>query len=77
MKTYTIHAVRDAESGRWLTDGDGEIPGLVCETESFDELLEVIEDAAPDLVRDNLGVPKGEPFTIRIVTEQQIACIAA
>ena len=29
MKTYTIHAVRDAETGRWLTDGDGEIPGLV------------------------------------------------
>ena len=21
MKTYTIHAVRDAETGRWLTDG--------------------------------------------------------
>ena len=77
MKTYTIHAVRDAETGRWLTDGDGEILGLVYETASFDELLDVIGDVAPDLVHDNLGVAKGEAFTVRIVTEQQIACIAA
>jgi len=77
MKTYTVHAVRDAETGRWLTDGDGEIPGLVCETASFKELLEVIEDTAPDLVHDNLGVPKGEAFAVRIVTEHEITCIAA
>ena len=77
MNVYTVHAVRDAESGRWLTDGEGDIPGLVCETASLDKLLEVIADAAPDLVHDNLGLAKGEPFTIRLVTEQQIACIAA
>jgi hypothetical protein len=77
MKTYTVHAVRDAESGRWLTDGDGDIPGLVCETASLEELIAVIEDVAPDLVHDNLGAPKGEPFAVRIVAEHEIACIAA
>jgi hypothetical protein len=65
-RVYTVHAVRDADSGRWLTDGDGEIPGLVCETASLEELLEVIGDVAPDLVHANLGVPSGERFQVRI-----------
>jgi hypothetical protein len=30
MKTYTVHAVRNAESGRGLTDGDDDIPGLAA-----------------------------------------------
>ena len=77
MNVYTVHAIRDADTGRWLTDGESDIPGLVCETASLEGLLEVIADVAPDLVHDNLGVAKGEPFTIRLVTEQQIACIAA
>jgi hypothetical protein len=77
MKVYTVHAVRDADSGRWLTDGEGEIPGLVCETASFEELLEVIGDVAPDLVHGNLGVPSGEAFAVRIVAAEQVACIAA
>jgi hypothetical protein len=69
MKVYTVRAIRDADSGRWLTDGEGEIPGLVCESTSLDKLIEVIAAAAPDLVHDNLGMPKDEPFTIRLVTE--------
>jgi hypothetical protein len=77
MKTYTVHAVRDAASGRWLTGGDDDIPGLVCETASFEELLEVVGDVAPDLVHANLGVPTGEAFTVRIVADEQVACIAA
>lgn len=77
MKIYTIYAERDAETGRWLTDGEGEIPGLVCETASFEELIEVVRDVAPDLVHGNLGVPKGETFAVRVVTEQQVTCIAA
>jgi hypothetical protein len=77
LKVYTVHAVRDAASGRWLTDGDDDIPGLVCETASFDELLEVISDVAPDLVHANLGVPTGEPFTVRIVADEQVTCTAA
>ena len=66
MKTHTVHTVRDAETGRWLTGGGGEIPGLVCETASFDELLGVISYVAPDLVHDNLDVVKGETFAARL-----------
>jgi hypothetical protein len=77
MKTYTVHAVRDTASGRWLTDGEGEIAGLVCETASFEELLEVIGDVAPDLVCANLGARGGEAFAVRIVSEHEIACTAA
>jgi hypothetical protein len=77
MKIYTVHAVRDAESGHWLTDGESEIPGLVCETASFEELLEVIGDVAPDLVHANLGLPSGEAFAVTVVAEEQVACIAA
>ena len=77
MKTYTVHAVRDADSGRWLVDGEGEIPGLVCETASCEELIEVVGDVAPDLVHANLGVSSGEAFAVRIVGEEHVACIAA
>lgn len=71
---FTVHA--QCDHGRWLTDGNGEIPGLVCETDSFADLVEVIEDAAPDLVHDNLGLPKGEAFSVRVVAAQ-LTCTAA
>jgi hypothetical protein len=59
------------------TDGV-EIPGLFCEAESFDQLVDIILDLAPDLLRANGAEPAGQVVHIRIMAERHgSACIAA
>jgi len=57
-KIYTVHAQWDAESETWWTDGE-DLPGLTCQAETFDQLVEVILDLAPDLLHANLAIPTG------------------
>ena len=76
-KTYTVHAQWDEAAKVWATDG-AEIPGLFCEADSFDQLVEVILDLAPDLLRDNGAEPVGQLVEIKIIAERHgSACIAA
>ncbi|HXC11549.1 MAG TPA: DUF1902 domain-containing protein [Stellaceae bacterium] len=75
--TYTVHAHWDAAAKIWWTDGD-DIPGLFCEAESFDMLVDVILDLAPDLLRANTSEPPGEVVEIMVMAERHgRACIAA
>jgi len=67
-KIYTVHAQWDAESETWWTDGE-DLPGLTCQAETFDQLVEVILDLAPDLLHANLAIPT--------VAERRAACTAA
>ena len=46
---YTVRARWDDEAKVWSTDGQ-DIPGLFCEAASFDELVEIVLDLAPDLL---------------------------
>ena len=74
--TYTVHAHWEAESGTWWTDGE-DLPGLTCQAASFDELVELILDLAPDLLHANVGIPTGHRVDLKIIAERQAACIAA
>jgi len=38
---YTVRARWDEESKSWWTDGE-DIPGLCCQADSFDELVETV-----------------------------------
>ena len=66
----------DAAHKIWFTDGV-DIPGLFCETASFDELVEIVLDLAPDLLHTNAGVPVGQHINITIIAERHATCIAA
>jgi hypothetical protein len=51
---------------------------LFCEAESFDMLVDVILDLAPDLLRANTSEPPGEVVEIMVMAERHgRACIAA
>ena len=75
-KIYTVHAQWDAESETWWTDGE-DLPGLTCQAETFDQLVEVILDLAPDLLHANLAIPTGQQVDITVVAERRAACTAA
>ena len=66
---YTVRARWDEESRSWWTDGE-DIPGLCCQADSFDELVETILALAPDLLRDNgIGAP-GQSVDIAVTAER-------
>jgi hypothetical protein len=69
-KVYTVHAEWDEAAKVWATPRAVEIPGLVCEAASFDQLVEIILDLAPDLLRANGAEPAGQLVDIRIVGER-------
>jgi hypothetical protein len=76
-KAYTVHAHWDGAAKVWWTDGE-EIPGLFCEAASFDQLVEIALDLAPDLLRANGTEPVGQRVDITIIAERHgSACIAA
>jgi hypothetical protein len=76
-KTYIVHARWDEAARVWSTDGE-DIPGLFCEAAGFDELVAIILDLSPDLLRANSGAVAGEQIEITVVAERHgTACIAA
>ena len=52
-REYAIRVLWDQETGVWFVESS-DIPGLNVETPSLDELVEVVRDAAPDLIEHNL-----------------------
>ena len=76
-KSYTVHAHWDEAARTWWTNGE-DIPGLFCEADGFDQLIEIILDLAPDLLRANGAEPIGQVVDINVVAERRgTACIAA
>jgi hypothetical protein len=77
MPSYTVHAHWDPASATWWTDGE-EIPGLTCQADSFEELLDLVLELAPELLRDNGIEPPGQSIEITVIAERHaMACIAA
>src|SRR6516164_7099332 len=66
MSSYTVHARWDPASATWWTDGE-DIPGLTCQADSFDELVDVIFELGPELLRDNGIEPIGQSVEISVV----------
>ena len=76
-RAYTVRARWDEVSKTWWTDGE-DIPGLCCQADSFEELIEAVLAHAPELLRDNGIEPLGQAVDITVIAERRAtACIAA
>lgn len=51
---YSIRLIRDKQAGVWVAVSD-DIPGLVLESDSLDNLLERVRLAVPELIALNAG----------------------
>ena len=68
MPSYTVHAHWDPASATWWTDGE-EIAGLTCQTDSFEEFLNLVLQLTPQL-RDNGIEPPGQSIDIAVIAER-------
>jgi hypothetical protein len=69
-KTFTVTAVWDAKAGVFTTQSD--IPGLVVEAETFEELVELVQALAPEVIAANLPhAPR--PYTVQVETRRELA----
>jgi len=76
MRSITVTARWDSESGTWWTDGD-DVPGLCCEGRTFEELSEAVVARAPDLRVANGAAREGEPVEIVLIAERRKTVAAA
>lgn len=74
-KIYIVHAQWDESSKTWATNGE-DIPGLVCESPNLEILIDIVVDAAPELLHTNAGIPAGQAVDIIVIAERQTRCIA-
>jgi Domain of unknown function (DUF1902) len=76
-RAYTVHSRWNEVSKTWWTDRE-DIPGLCCQADSFEELIETVLALAPELLRDNGIEPAGQAVEITVIAERRAAaCIAA
>lgn len=72
MHRFTIKANWDAEASVWYVE-DSDVPGLVAEGESVEELLEKIKILLPELIHMNrhlLGDDVTENLPIHLMAER-------
>ncbi len=62
-QTFKISAIWDVSLGIFVSESD--VPGLVIETETFEEFVAMVEALAPDLIEFNLPVAL-RPFLLEI-----------
>jgi len=60
---YHVEAEWDAEAGVWVSSSN--IPGLVVEAETLTEFVQIVQDLAPSLLSENLGITGRVPFELR------------
>jgi hypothetical protein len=66
-----INALRDADAGVFYAESN--VPGLHVEAESLDEMLEILRDVLPDLIRANLSLVDGALPPVRFSTQLAFA----
>lgn len=76
MKSITVTAHWDAESGTWWTDGD-DVPGLCVQGRTFEELADAVFARAPDLLAANGAARDGERVEIILAAKQRKTVAAA
>jgi hypothetical protein len=76
MKSITVTAHWDPESGTWWTDGE-DVPGLCVQGHSFEELSDAVFTLAPDLLVANGAARDGEQVEIVLTAEQRKTVAAA
>ncbi len=69
-KACTVNAIWDADAEVFTTQSD--IPGLVVEAATFEELLDLIRALAPEVIATNVpGAPSS--CSVEIVTRREFA----
>lgn len=67
---FTVTATWDAEAGVFTSHSD--IPGLVVEAETFEELVGLVEALAPEVIAANVpGATR--PYTVKVETRRELA----
>jgi hypothetical protein len=69
-KVYTVDATWDADAGVFTTRSD--IPGLVVEAETFEEVVDLVRALAPEIIAANVA-DASVPYKIEIVTRREFA----
>ena len=70
QKPLTVTAIWDAHARVFTTESD--IPGLVVEADTFEELVDLVEGLAHKVIAANLPNAVA-PFTVRIETRRELA----
>ena len=69
-KVYKVHAQWDDKTSVWWAESD-DIPGLVAQADSFEELVDTVHGLAPDLLELNgLKPKKGVDLPIHVIAER-------
>ena len=76
MKSITVTAHWDSESGTWWTDGN-DVPGLCVQGSTFEELSEAAFALAPELLVANGAAREGKRVEIILTASQRKTIEAA
>ncbi|MDN5926587.1 MAG: DUF1902 domain-containing protein [Hyphomicrobiales bacterium] len=66
QKKFLVTAEWDGEAGVWVATSD-DIPGLVTEAGSLDELLKRVLAVAPELLEDNAHLLADDNFDAQLI----------
>ncbi len=69
-KVFKVTATWDPEAGVFTSLSN--IPGLVVEAESFDELISLVEALAPDVIAANLP-EETRPYRVHVEMRRDLA----
>lgn len=69
-RIFTVTAVWDAEAEVFTTQSD--IPGLIVEASTFEELIDLVRALAPAVIAANLP-SASTPYKVEIVTRRELA----
>lgn len=72
-KTFAVTAHWDPEARVITTQSD--IPGLVVEAETYEELVEIVEALASDIIAANLPQVR-PPITVKVEASRDLAVVA-
>ena len=68
--TIQVRAFWDEEAKVWVAESD-DVPGLVTEAASVDELVEKLKILVPELLAEN-GLPAAGDIPFRLVSEIEV-----
>ena len=75
---YRIEIRRDSDAGVWVATSE-DLPGLVVESATHEEAIDVVKDVLPDLLRNNGLWEGGEievPLEVLIMCEETVRLVA-
>lgn len=77
MRTLRVDAAWDDEASVWVATSD-DIPGLVTEADTFEELRAKLIDLVPELMTENgEGTDRSASLPVEIVARQHLLIDAA